>query len=239
MARTASSTILIQTDTSTISETALIRLYSGQGTDNRILSTQQFTVGDLNTGICIPEGIIPSTVNYITVWIDSECDLQEYIELEPIIIPSATPTPTPTGTPAPGPSPTPTMTPTQTPAIAIGSLFGEDFVYARQGFQDNGQLVWYSSGFTDVMNAQNFIKELCGLSTTPSQNQNYTVTSTRVDMYSPQVPYPYSNTLNFTQFGSSASYFVDNIGNQVVVTLNNVYRTESTNLIPGSRYVFN
>lgn len=239
MARTASSTILIQTDTSTISETEVVRLYSGQGTGTRILSTQQFTVGDLNTGICIPAGTITSTVNTITVEIYGECTSLEYIDLEPIIIPSATPTPTPTGTPAPGPSPTPTVTPTNTPAIAIGRVFGEDFIYAREGFQDNGQLIWYSSGFTAVQNAQNFIKELCGLSNTPSQNQNYTVTSTTVDMYKPLAPYPYSNTLSFVQGGSSASYFIDNIGGQTIVTLNNVYRTESANLIAGSRYVFN
>lgn len=238
MARTASSTILIQTDTSTIGETELVRLYSGQGTGTRILTTQQFTVADLNSGICIPEGTISSSENYITVEIPS-CNEETEIELEPIVLPSATPTPTPTNTPAAGPSPTPTVTPTQTPAIAIGEVFGENFIYAREGFQDNGQLIWYSSGFTAVQNAQNFIKELCGLSSTPSQNQNYTVTSTTVDMYKPLAPYTYSNTLSFVQFGSSASYFIDNVGGQTIVTLNNVYRTESANLIAGSRYVFN
>ena len=239
MARTASSTILIQTDTTTIGETEQVRLYLGQGIGTRILTTQQFTVADLNSGICIPEDTVPSTENYITVEINGDCMIQEYIELEPIILPSVTPTPTPTNTPAAGPSPTPTVTPTQTPAIAIGEVFGENFIYAREGFQDNGQLIWYSSGFTAVQNAQNFIKELCGLSNTPSQNQNYTVTSTTVDMYKPLAPYPYSNTLNFIQLGSSASYFIDNIGGQTIVTLNNVYRTESANLIAGSRYVFN
>jgi hypothetical protein len=233
MARLASSTIFIQTDTSTISDSEIVQLYYGFGTSNRILDDRILTVGDLNDGVCIPGNTVPSTETTITVRVLGECQIEEYIPIEAVLVPTPTPTVTPTVTP-PSITPTPTITPT--PINIPGELFSEDFIYVRGGVQDDGRIVWNDTSFSSISSAQSFLSQLCNLSGTPSQSVNYPVASQIVAIYSNTSPYPLINRMSFVIGGSTASYVIE--PNQITIRLNNVFGISGSITQHGNRYVF-
>ena len=120
MARTATSTIFIQASPTglSVSTTSLVFLYANNVPINTLANLTNPTVQDLLNGVCIPSGVVPSSVNEIKVQIP-DCNTDYYINLESVTTPTPTPTPT-VGIITPTPTLTPrpvTNTPTPTPSI--------------------------------------------------------------------------------------------------------------------------
>lgn len=242
MARTASSTILIKASNATISSTTAIDLYYGSyssfetlNPSTKLFVNEQQTIGDLLAGICIPGNTVPSTETTITVAIGGDCNILEYITIEA----QATPTPTPTASPTPTSLPitlAPTATPTLTPTPLTVYQFYESYVYIRGSVPDQGRFVWYSNNYQSISYATELISYLCNIpAAAVYSNTNYTVSTSRVNVYSAPNVNSYLNYIGLAT-NSTARYTVDQY--EVTVIIENVATPTTPITTTGLYYQF-
>lgn len=242
MARTASSTIWIKASSATISGATEIDLYYGRYTsfaelnpNTKLFINDTQTISDLLNGICIPGNTVPSTETTITVAIGGECNILEYITIEA----QPTPTPTPTASPTPTSLPitiAPTSTPTQTPSPLTVYQFYESYVYIRGAIPDQGRFVWYSNNYQSISYAEELISYLCNIPVAAVySNTNYTVSTSRVNVYSAPNANSYLNYIGLAT-NSTARYTVDQY--EVTVIIENVATPSTPITTTGLYYEF-
>jgi hypothetical protein len=182
MARSLSSTILIQAESSTEANSTVAYLYAGRYQGNDILPGALLattTVGELKSpGVCIPGNTVAGSTDAISVYVNGTCRNWFIVDIDTVAAPSPSPSPSP----APSPSPSPTTSPTgPTPSPTISYIYpGEHNLYVPQIVPSTAQLSF--TGADKVFGIQNFIAQLSGQSSI-SAGEYYAVQYSTIKVY--------------------------------------------------------